>query len=505
MSRTQKTVFAVPELVQLIYAYSKPRENAHLALTARGIFQIIIPLLWERVDGASQLFSLLPDAEEVKNGTSPVSASHQINIENLVYLHVKQTPDEYSEEDFSRFDVYGPFVKHLEVFGHGDSKYHENHSEALYRYSETHTLLPKLASITLTNGQKPADLFWVVPFLSPSLASLEYIVTTPLYQPELSLPASSILLHMLSEKCPNLQTLSVLPVPGGCYANDKKVVEAVTNKNKPKIKAKLEQGLSPFLSGVNTLVSLTTSSMILDESCLKTISTWPLLERLEIYMSPEKRYSLPDFDETSFPSLKHLGFHFLPNYEVFDMFWDVPVLVNKLTSVKILFDNVFFHGDPFELRLLSTLVERSPGVEHLWLRALDPDAWRAWHSTSASVIGDVLAKLPLQTLYIEGIEFEGRKDILEHLAETFPTLKALELRSQRADFKDLRYFAEKMPHLERLNLDIPYNTIPSVDLNEVPRYRLSAFRTFESNFHGFENDGSSPGVFSSLDSTHLAQ
>jgi hypothetical protein len=62
---TQKSMshVALVNLPELIYAIGKlcsPEDCARLALTSRALFHLIIPLAWETVVGATQLFKLLP-------------------------------------------------------------------------------------------------------------------------------------------------------------------------------------------------------------------------------------------------------------------------------------------------------------------------------------------------------------------------------------------------------------------------------------------------------------
>ncbi|KAG8736937.1 hypothetical protein FRC10_008710 [Ceratobasidium sp. 414] len=54
-----------------------------------------------------------------------------------------------------------------------------------------------------------------------------------------------------------------------------------------------------------------------------------------------------------------------------------------------------------------------------------------------------------------------------------------------------------MPQLESLRFDFALRSLPpdqAVNLNDVPRYRLSPFRILEANFLGIEEDGYGVGV-----------
>jgi excinuclease UvrABC ATPase subunit len=60
MSRhAQKRVFEVPELTQLIYNNCKVCDGARLARTNQHLSDRMTPLLWERAEDVTQLFSLM--------------------------------------------------------------------------------------------------------------------------------------------------------------------------------------------------------------------------------------------------------------------------------------------------------------------------------------------------------------------------------------------------------------------------------------------------------------
>ncbi|KAG9087611.1 hypothetical protein FS749_002804 [Ceratobasidium sp. UAMH 11750] len=96
--RANKSIFTFPELViELVHIYLNPSDSACLARSNKHLFRMVMPLLWGRVDGVSQLLALLPalnGMDEAKNG---------------------QMPEKTLTNDFSRFDIYAPWVKHLEI------------------------------------------------------------------------------------------------------------------------------------------------------------------------------------------------------------------------------------------------------------------------------------------------------------------------------------------------------------------------------------------------------
>jgi hypothetical protein len=59
-SKSHVALINVPELVYSIAQLCGSEACAHLALTSKALFYLTIPLAWETVHGATQLFKLLP-------------------------------------------------------------------------------------------------------------------------------------------------------------------------------------------------------------------------------------------------------------------------------------------------------------------------------------------------------------------------------------------------------------------------------------------------------------
>jgi hypothetical protein len=93
------------------------------------------------------------------------------------------------------------------------------------QYTENHILLPNLISITFSDAGG-FQLAWILPFLSPSLLRLEFIILTPQFTPSSSMFVSYVLLRPLSEKCPTLQRLTILPKQRDLFTSpeDRKII-----------------------------------------------------------------------------------------------------------------------------------------------------------------------------------------------------------------------------------------------------------------------------------------
>ncbi|KAG9090905.1 hypothetical protein FRC06_000833 [Ceratobasidium sp. 370] len=497
MSLRAHKIFDIPELVKLVQAYLSLQDSVRFARSSHQLFQTIMPSLWEYVSGMSQVIALLP----------------ALNHANKRKRRGETPGKTLTENDFSRFDVYAPWVKHLEICNNQQPPPKVQQMDTLFQHSTMRVLLPNLKSITCTNTDGSVDLIWVLPFLSPSLLHVEFATTNFTRLPDLSIRESSVLLHILAQKCPKLQTLSIPAkadknrITPGLYA-----IKYVSDDDKAKVKDQFQLGLGPFIALIHPLVNFTSSTEILNAACLGRISTWSSLESLTITMDPQKRdYVFPKLSINDFPALKHLAFYQIPDMDTSRMIWSTSVLVKNLTSIKLLLAPKFFSYSNTKLsdtlaELLSILAEQSPFLKDLWLRLLDPELDRPSYDVPLVTL-DALHKLPLQKLYIEGInfadypfddddiednEFVGtRFAFVKHFATCFPALTELGFPNYTVAWTDSRMFCSQMPHLESLRFDFDLGSLPwtETDLNDIPRYRRSPFRTIEANFLGIcENE-----------------
>ncbi|KAG8707733.1 hypothetical protein FRC08_000317, partial [Ceratobasidium sp. 394] len=388
------------------------------------------------------------------------------------------------ETDFSRFKIYAPWVKHLEF--RGGRRLSQGQLDSLYRYSATHILLPNLQSITFANGGGFAQISWMMPFLSPSLTTIEIGSLNHESAPSISLSAFAILLGALSKTCPNLHTLAVRTstVSAFCASDITRILGYATGDHKLELEDSVKNGPTRALASVCPLVSFTTSSNSLDRASLDLIGAWPLLERLEIEVDWEVDPLFSGLAESAFPSLNHLAFYFLSTEKALGIFRDAPrALMGKLHSIKLI-SSSGPEGFPFGLRILSVLAKRSPHLQNLWIRLCDLDY--LVYSTPISALG-VLQKLPLRSLYIEGISLIECDNIPNHLATTFPSLKDIGFPNHRTVLADLQMYCNNLPQLESLCLSLGAESLLSdlgVTLDNIERYRQSRFRTFDVRFHG---------------------
>ncbi|KAG8737215.1 hypothetical protein FRC10_008461 [Ceratobasidium sp. 414] len=430
-----------------------------------------MPRLWKHVDGVSQLLPLLPTINTLaREETIP--------------------PEDLAKLDFSRFEAYSPWVEHFEIRldrrGPSDAQ-----SDMLYYYAATRVLLPKVRSIISTCddfSMIAVTVTWFMAFLSPSLVSLDLAAATHV---EMTFPPLPVLLHALSTRCPNLQTLAVIPHPERpslTPAPVSRILKFATSGYKTELEEQIKCGPGPSLGRICGLINFTVSINTLDRPCLDVISAWPLLERLEIIMIPDVSYQLPELAESAFPSLVALALHEVPDFNTFNSFWSSPALVGKLTSVRLLSSaGVFANINDNFLRnhtLLSLLVDRSPQMQQLWLKVRDAGITRSALDVPISVL-DPLQRLPLRMLHIEGICLTGCDNVPKRLAATLPALRELGLPHHRVSPADLQMYQSQMPQLRSLCLGVDIDSLSqnlNLKLSDIERYRRSPFHTLQANF-----------------------
>ncbi|KAG8732251.1 hypothetical protein FRC10_001051 [Ceratobasidium sp. 414] len=483
-----QSIFDIPELVQSVNVYLKPRDSVRLSLSNLQLFFTTMPLLWERVGGLVQLLKLIP-------------ALGEINYRGKKQIY-KPSQQPLVEADFSRFNLYGPWIKHLEIRNLPPYSREDVMLNALYPFAITHALLPNLTSISY-GGRGTIDIFWVLPFLSPSLLSLELAMVHGQTYYRIPIPHLAILGPVLSKRCTNLKTLLLPrpnePIPG--YPRELSFLGGLKKGIGMEGPGEPPSSFGLVMASFPPLVSLTICDEIFDHSGFEAISTWPLLKYLGIYLEPNKVYGLPKLSGMAFPSLKHFALYGCQISYV-SMFWNVPMLVSRLTSVKLeLLSDFFLDGDDFSplfISILTALTEQSSHMQELWLRITDYCDQRIGMAYPVSISTLGILRSTLRTLYIDGVCFPECPNIVEPLSEMFPSIRELRFPGYQVDFFSLEAFRSKMPRLEILYIDLGLQNLywhcplPEVDLCNIPRHRRSLLHTLELNFSGLIEDLRSP-------------
>ncbi|KAG8741919.1 hypothetical protein FRC10_002284 [Ceratobasidium sp. 414] len=441
MASTPAKVFQMPELVYLISACIDREQLVGLMTVSKSFFSSTVPRIWEIVPGAAPLFQFLPC----------VISDEAINIDGLWYHGSFAFENTLSEADFRRFNLYAPYVKHLDLFRREEDLKLTSGWEILVDYVNAgHTLLPNL--VTLLLEPPPESCFhilpypWVLVFCSPTLDS----ISISIHLGELSPRVVSGLCHLLARTCPNLTALEFEPLPEEMDSDQDKYLS-------PQSK---EIDCTPDLLRPNSPLQRLSIGMYFMDKYLPFISQMSKLQSLELtYSDWDMATTRTKLPLNSFPVLTELTFNEVELLEVGSAWEHVPELFANLTKLECIFAPAIPHSEYFEpilrlpLRFVTALEDRSLNITDLAIRFDHEDYVESQRIHLHENTLRILAKLPLRRLSVGSITLiePGYTDteICGLLASTFPNLEVLRWSDQRATRQGLHAFAD-MPNLRHL-------------------------------------------------------
>ncbi|CAE6411531.1 unnamed protein product [Rhizoctonia solani] len=292
-------VFSISELTQLICSRTRKCDNVNLMRVCHQLFNNMLPLVWQTIDEANPLVSLIPGGGIV---------TYDSDLSPYV---VMQLPDSL---ELSRFNIYAPHVKQLTpaVF-HVDR--HDGW-EAFLSCTRSIDLLPNLITLDIPAPDSPWNrkgeidansMNWITVFLSASLRNLtlipELIYSIPPSLP-LSLPSFTQLMDSLPQKCPNLCSFSIFS--GNVMGRSHRLHSSPARR--VRFWGAVPETYSGFLQ-LSNLCSLTISSAALGAGAFHSLSSLPKLRSLSVIGSGIDYSMYSDYLDTpaeGFPALKFL-------------------------------------------------------------------------------------------------------------------------------------------------------------------------------------------------------
>ncbi|KAG9083797.1 hypothetical protein FS749_005725 [Ceratobasidium sp. UAMH 11750] len=309
-------VFQVSELVYLISEFIDKKSLARLAVTSKTFFFSMIPHIWESVSGAAPLFQLLPciissDRFRVAGGAG--------------YSGYFTFTEPFSEAGLTRFNIYAPYVKHLDLFRQLKCLKLTLGWDILVDYVRAgHILLPNLETLVL---RPPDGLYreilpypWILAFCSPKLQSLS--VDDRLGP--ISFVIASALCHLLISTCPNLAALE--------FALSSSQFSPEWDKYIPR-QAKEVDYISVLLQPSSALQRLSIDlDFVIKYASL--ISQMQNLKYLEIQDSDSDIATPIKLSKNSFPTLTTLKFNRVHLLEVESVWERMPDMFTRLTTLE---------------------------------------------------------------------------------------------------------------------------------------------------------------------------
>ncbi|KAF8598815.1 hypothetical protein BDV93DRAFT_609628 [Ceratobasidium sp. AG-I] len=427
----------IPELIGAIAALLSDRRPFLLA--SKRLFYSVAPLIWKSVPRVDLLLQLIPGTRVLRNSS---------NRDAYLILVDITLP---SRLDLTRFEIYAPWVRHLEVFN-GEYKYILNNADALFHLASTRPVLPNLHVLTLTlitlDEISDAEyLYFTELFLSPTLAEIRHVglSNTPPYLKIRSVPR---LIQKILNVCPSIEVLGFYPgeEPAGDYTSSRNVNFSLPD-------ASLHADLARF----SNLRSFTSTLYIFEPATLWALGSLPLLESLDVFDCAEDLGSLDvglTIPDDLFPSLRHLC---LRNFDAKDVstVWNQP-LVRNLESVTIKcdpspveedFDTMA--GQDWVDAFLTKLPRTSPHISKLELDFEGVPSLGLWTYSLTRAGIDALSQLPLHIIRLYFISAP-----YEDLVPALPGLEEFYHMDVQIEIEQLRMFATHMPKLRSLTVDV---------------------------------------------------
>lgn len=469
-----ESVLHVPELARWIYTHSNREDFIHLSLTCRAVFPLAIPFAWENVKDVSRLFDLL--GEDV---VSTYEGEEEPLITEL------KLPEPLDEKAFARFNIYAPFVKNLEIFRCEYQQFVMANSQSLIDFAQTCELLPNLVSLTLQadNTRRLGYLFWTRIFASRSMLNIQAIYGKYDVMPVTSTERESVLMRTIVSRCPNVQKLAFFSFAGS----------SVGEHDLDTSFARDPTPMCTFLAKATSLTELIGSMSFLEHGALRAIGSLPNLRRLKIYyphrwrdherLRELKATCLP---QTAFPQLNNLVLDDVLEHGV-NFIWRMTPLVGYLSTVEI-----GFYPYPRRTQkewalseFIPLLCERSPHIRELVLE-FDSLAYEGTDDPHMCKFSegafDAIAKLQLTRLEVLHARLHWETSLIR-LADTWPQIEVLRWPAQHVKPQDLRRFAERLPKLRHLALEVDMDPLPETGLAGLTIVKHSTLQVLESGFH----------------------
>lgn len=393
------------------------------------------PFVWKKVDGVVHLLKLLPRLQIVNDKSNKIE---KITLQPL------------SQADYSRFEFYAPFVKILELYK-GDSFFEISGWRILSLRTAQGPLLPNLSSLTASLSIRSTachtqGLMWITSLLSPSLKRVRLIGAEQVSFPIHSAIVGSTILEGIARICPGIQTLSLFPFTGSGESDEEHFL------------LNLLPGRSfvQYLPALHDLSELETSMTMVRPEAFAQLGALPRLKRLSLYSTPAEPVIDPKIlSENAFPALTHLALKGLRDTEV-KMVLSLLPLIRNVTSLEV----TMALGEGEGRWIVDEFFPRLENMTHLTdlSASFDEESLLGdFQDINCPQVLNALAKLPLRTISLSGVDFQDDVDFTEVL----PAVTKLSMVSQYTSPERLPCFAT-IPKLEHLFLVL--------DLDDEDRY-----------------------------------
>lgn len=363
-----------------------------------------------------------------------------------------------NQVDFSRFDIYAPFVRRLNVYGMTVQHYQVSGWHPLNRRSQSRPLLPNLVSLNLQAASDISGLdqiMWIQTFLSPSLVNIQVAPVLPgspqgstfSYTPRISPLATSVILQSIVERCPKLMRLSLFM--------SEALVGDPHDGETPLLSCMWKKPFYEHLHDLPLLTELTCTTLMLEHDSLGVLGSIPQLRRLIVHTSagaPLRSQTIPD---SCFPALKQLHLRGVNPYDII-VILNITPMMRQLVTLELKFhpDGIDEDEDRDEwlAQSLLTLLKHTPCLSFFHLELDINPALEEPYDIGDQDVMDTFSKLPLISLTLSGVHISDWART-GSLRTVWPNVTNLCMKNQFASPLILSCFSQ-LPKLQHLTLNI---------------------------------------------------
>ncbi|KAG8768997.1 hypothetical protein FRC12_005227 [Ceratobasidium sp. 428] len=416
-SAAHSKVFETPELLGTICGFAERRTCATVLLLNQLSFRVAVPFAWNEVTRVTHLLKLIPG----------------VNVPGVSHSATKITLPPFASADFSRFDMYAPYVRSLEV--HSNTL--ASPWKTLLLRSKQRPLLQHLSSLTIwqEDHENPInkELMWMSVFLTQSLTSIRIRASSGTWIRPIC--GASVLLNIIVTSSPQVKYLTLPAISEGTEEADSEYCLLNLLPDRP---------VAESFRALSNLRLLTVSFWIFRNGSLQALGSLPRLKILRIFPgrfvvgTPE---AVP-FEENLFPALGYL--------QMEKMTWsDAKLalghrfLVKNLVSLKLVLKHETGSlGDADDTFLMLK------GMDRLVKLDINFENQHSYYVVeSGGTFLSALSQLPLVTVSLSNTRLFNISEL--HLGQVFSSLVELRMPDQHVDMPEFQFFAA-IPNLESL-------------------------------------------------------
>ncbi|CAE6371153.1 unnamed protein product [Rhizoctonia solani] len=474
-------VFGIPELAYIICSVIQKRDNVSLMQVCRQFFHDVLPFVWEEVDEANALVSLIPGG-----------GIFTYDSELSPYI-VMQLPHSL---ELSRFNIYAPYVKRFTP----SALYIDNHEgwEEFLSCVRSIDLLPNLEALYLPVSEhnryrsgpdkiQADSANWITAFLSSSLRTLTLVPREATHSIQLThwldFDLTNSLITAVSQECRHLCSLSVFPAEiraRGSQFWDMFSQQASFSYDSLQIHSSLAH--------LSNLSSLSISPVILSTEALIAISGLRNLGSLRVLgLEYDRKVYCDDLQipTSAFPVLKNL--------ELYQLTWGTIVnmckaksIVDGLHSMTISYAHQSDISDANETSMSLSDIIPLLAANNSHVTALSVDSYQ--HPTISPRVLESLKSLSLVSLHL------GWSMVLDHKFEALcsflsctPLVEKLKLNMDQDPFSPqrLKTIVGILPRLRSIWIPVEWGLITGLTEADftLSRSRNTNLLHLRSNFY----------------------